>query len=480
MRWRVATLEARSPSEALRGLVDAEDWDAATALARRFERVGVLHADDVAKARWRRRFPARTRSATRSRGCRDRAWVAAACASAVAPTYEAQRSVLLRGLRETERWFSARRKRETAETDARGIAAGRDPSPESAETASLDRADASGDRERDRRSTAGGDPPRWAAAGSSRPAGSADVSVSTPPRGDEASDPSASDPSDAFSDARSVRWWTALRLTLLAFLDRLDCLRAIRLGAPVAGAQYASFRTATFREAAARFCDAGDVRAAETVARRHPRSTCADGGLLRALEALPETTRAASWASLAPWASPWRDEEAPSDRFRNSRGAARTAPDDVAETSEAVATLREGLQDSENDPPPGVSADALREMRFFADCLGGPEASRAWLLLESTEAVRALATPWRPAAASEPGGALGWARRFAARCDRDAGAVGVAAEVLTAAHEHAGALGCSPAEAEALGEEARTRRGARGGGVPRARPGPARGVARDV
>ena len=81
-------------------------------------------------------------------------------------------------------------------------------------------------------------------------------------------------------------WWTRLRLTLLAQLDRLDTLNAVHLGnhAPRA---WASFRSETIGAAAVGFATAGNPRAAETILRRHPRA----GGpsLLDALEALPET-----------------------------------------------------------------------------------------------------------------------------------------------------------------------------------------------
>ena len=63
-------------------------------------------------------------------------------------------------------------------------------------------------------------------------------------------------------------WWTRLRLTLLAQLDRLDTLNAVHLGnhAPRA---WASFRSETIGDAAVGFATAGNPRAAETILRRH-------------------------------------------------------------------------------------------------------------------------------------------------------------------------------------------------------------------
>ena len=222
-RWRLATLNARSPREMLRAHLDAEEWGVATQLAR----LHGLDPDEVHKARWLASPPGKEALNDALAKVTDRAWAAAQCAAAVASTYEQQRFVLVYGLKETERRCG---RNAEDETDI-----------------------------------------KW-------------------------------------------NWWTRLRLTLLAQLDRLDTLNAVHLGnhAPRA---WASFRSETIGAAAVGFATAGNPRAAETILRRHPRA----GGpsLLDALEALPETMSPSEYPGLMPWAQPWCGTDAPT----STRGA---------------------------------------------------------------------------------------------------------------------------------------------------------------
>ena len=331
-RWRLATLNARSPREMLRAHLDAEEWGVATQLAR----LHGLDPDEVHKARWLASPPGKEALNDALSKVTDRAWAAAQCAAAVASTYEQQRFVLVYGLKETER--RCERNAED-ETDV-----------------------------------------KW-------------------------------------------NWWTRLRLTLLAQLDRLDTLNAVHLGnhAPRA---WASFRSETIGDAAVGFATAGNPRAAETILRRHPRA----GGpsLLDALEALPETMSPSEYPGLMPWAQPWCGTDAPT----STRGA--RVPDWV-EGSAAFTALAQEEADGASDPRrwDGISAAALAVKEAHP--------SAAWLAVATEEMARCGGAPWQPAAASVEGGAAAWASARARRMDDLAGAVGPAAELLAAASSALGA-----------------------------------------
>ena len=346
-RWRVATLGARSPAEMLRAHVDAEEWGVALRLAR----ARGLDPDDVHKARWEASTPSREALTDSWAKISDRAWAAAKCAVAVAPTYEAQRVVLAHGLRETEKQI---REDDVDETDV--------------------------DDESNRGDLRGGSP--------SRP-------------------------------SRKWCWWTRLRLTLLAQLDRLDTLHAAHLGnySPRA---YASFRSADLGDATIAFAAAGNHIAAERVARRHPRAVAPR--LLDVLEALPETASPANYAGLLPWSSPWRDSTAPTP----TRGAREA---DRCETRDAVHAL---LAESRGEGRTVAEFAARAGVSAAAAAVSAATPPAAWLA-RATEPLVALGEAWRVAAEEEEGGAAGWARRRAARCDEEAGAIGAAAELLAAA-----------------------------------------------
>ena len=345
-RWRLATLNARSPREMLRAHLDAEEWGVATQLAR----LHGLDPDEVHKARWLASPPGKEALNDALAKVTDRAWAAAQCAAALASTYEQQRFVLVYGLKETERRCG---RNAEDETDV-----------------------------------------KW-------------------------------------------NWWTRLRLTLLAQLDRLDTLNAVHLGnhAPRA---WASFRSETIGDAAVGFATAGNPRAAETILRRHPRA----GGpsLLDALEALPETMSPSEYPGLMPWAQPWCGTDAPT----STRGA--RVPDWV----EGSAALRALAQEEEE-------ADGASDARLWdgisAAALAVKEAhpSAAWLAVATEEMARCN-IPWQPAAARVEGGAAAWAAARARRMDDLAGAVGPAAELLAAASSALGAHspdGSSSLEAQA-------------------------------
>ena len=325
--------------------MDAEEWGAALRLAR----ARGVDPDDVHKARWEASTPSREALTDSWAKISDRAWAAAKCAVAVAPTYEAQRVVLARGLRETEKHI---RDDDADETDV--------------------------DDESNRGDLRGTSPP-----------------------------------------SREWCWWTRLRLTLLAQLDRLDTLHAAHLGnySPRA---YASFRSADLGDATIAFAAAGNHIAAERVARRHPRAVAPR--LLDVLEALPETTSPAHYAGLLPWSSPWRDSAAPTPA-RGARGA------DRCETRDAVHAL---LAESRGEGRTVAELAARAGVSAAAAAVSAATPPAAWVA-RATEPLVALDEAWRVAAEEEEGGAAGWARRRAARCDEEAGAIGAAAELLAAA-----------------------------------------------
>ena len=331
-RWRIATLNARSPREMLRAHLDAEEWGAAAQLARAHG----LDPDEVHKARWLASPPGKEALNDALAKVTDRAWAAAQCAASVASTYEQQRFVLVYGLKESER------------------RCGRNGADDTGNFA-------------------------W-------------------------------------------NWWTRLRLTLLAQLDRLDTLHAVHLGnhAPRA---WAAFRSESIGDAAIGFAAAGNPRAAETILRRHPRA--GSPSLLDTLEALPETMSPSEYQGLMPWAQPWCGADAPT----STRGA--RVPDWVEGSAAARALANEA---GSVDPVKwdGISAAAL--------AVKDAHPPAAWLLVATEEMARCGGSKWEPAVDSVDGGAAAWASARARRMDDLAGAVGPAAELLAAA---ASALGPS-------------------------------------
>ena len=205
-------------------------------------------------------------------------------------------------------------------------------------------------------------------------------------------------------------WWTRLRLTLLAQLDRLDTLNAVHLGnhAPRA---WASFRSETIGDAAVGFATAGNPRAAETILRRHPRA----GGpsLLDALEALPETMSPSEYPGLMPWAQPWCGTDAPT----STRGA--RVPDWV-EGSAALRALAQEEADGASDPRlmgrnirRGTRREGGASLRGVARRRDGGDGPPQYTVAAGGCGLE--------------GGAAAWAAARARRMDDLAGAVGPAA-----------------------------------------------------
>ena len=105
-RWRLATINARTPQEMLQAHLDAEEWGVAASLAA----ARGLDADDVHKARWLASTPGRESIHDALSKVSDKAWATAQCVVAVAESYEQQRVVIVHGLRETEKHAAGKRR----------------------------------------------------------------------------------------------------------------------------------------------------------------------------------------------------------------------------------------------------------------------------------------------------------------------------------------------------------------------------------
>ena len=307
--------------------------------------------DDVHKARWEASTPSREALTDSWAKISDRAWAAAKCAVAVAPTYEAQRVVLARGLRETEKHI---RDDDADETDV--------------------------DDESNRGDLRGTSPP-----------------------------------------SREWCWWTRLRLTLLAQLDRLDTLHAAHLGnySPRA---YASFRSADLGDAARSRSPPPEITSRRNASRgatlapsRRVFWTCSRRSRRRRR---PRTTpvyyrgrRRGRLGSATPAAA-----RALLGARRATRYT-RSSPNREAKGEPSPSSPR-----ARASPPPPPPSPPRRPPRR------GRARAAGWLYSV------ALVEACRVAAERGQGGAAGWARRVrAARCDEEAGAIGAAAELLAAA-----------------------------------------------